>query len=551
MECSSGTVFDDQTNRCDWAYKTSCGTRQLYVKTATPSRPPISSKSSTQPIASYPQTTGGEEPFHGEGLINIRIARGAPHPQKDDWDSFISGTISHVNRPKRHAMRVPIRCENGATGLFVHPFDCSKFLQCDKGRTFIMDCFAGTVFNDMTKICDWPQKTNCGARQLNVNGATHPTTRPAPNSHRQQHPQNRNNQRPSSSPQLIRGQTQNQVNQIAPSRIDEISARALDLNQPNVEIVSLQNEFPEVNVMSKRVGGEFLKYFAKKTPQTHAKSSENAHKRPIILKITPQQFLDTNLVSKRVGNEFKVYFVNPKSNPTVNLRLSPSTEIEEKQKLAPIDYITLVQQGTPYVLTASQQFPQVNLMSPTVGNEFYRYFSQVKPKSTPKKEATENSRNTKESEPQASPGLFHGQPELNRKVSSPLDNYNRLYWNHQTKEQLSQNANERNDETANVLISDNLKQLLHPYFDEKVSKAKTKSKSTDAAVVPRLPLTGADVDTFTTTPRPLPRPSFRPQSRFPEPPTSRKPPTYHRSGPHDPNKIYFPGPHSQSHPMNY
>lgn len=629
VDCSPGTVFNDVDNVCDWPWKTHCGTRQLNVDTATPI-PPISSNS---------QTTE-EEPFRGEGLINIRHGRVASHPQTTDWDpqeydSFISETISHLDRPKRQVAE-PIKCENGVSGLFPHPSDCSKFLQCDRGRTFIMNCFAGTVFDDVAKTCDWPRKTNCGTRKGNNNGAAHPSARPTsslpssqerfrgeglviardlvpqayesvpnqqnyPHQHQHHHrhhqpryhqqSQNRNDQQPWSSPYLIRDQSHNQANspsgrpeqnsgqhrivfmppnEFAPSQTNSLNAiltRASVYDQPRVEIVNIQNEFPEVNVMSRRVGDEFLKYFSKQNSKTHSKSTEKVHKRPVILKITPQQFLNTNLVSGRVGKEFNVYFVNPKSAPVVNWRLSPTEEIQTKQKPAPIDYITLVRQGTPCVHAASQQFPQINLMSPTVGNEFYRYFSHVKPKSTPIKLAAENPQTTDanvsvppvvetdeqptkkdEHGSQASPGkgLFHGQPELNQKISSPLDNYNRLYYK-PTKKPFTQNANERTDGTVNVLISDNLKQLLRPYYIGNASKATNRLKSADTAVV--LPSNRADVETFTTTPRS--RPPFRPQSRFPEPPTLPTPPSYHRSGQYDPNKIYFPGPHSQSHPMHY
>lgn len=61
----------------------------------------------------------------------------------------------------------PIRCENGASGLFAHPLDCRKFLNCDHGRTFIQDCGPGTVFNDVFKVCDWPHKVDCGSRDPN------------------------------------------------------------------------------------------------------------------------------------------------------------------------------------------------------------------------------------------------------------------------------------------------------------------------------------------------------------------------------------------------
>lgn len=42
--------------------------------------------------------------------------------------------------------------------------DCTKFLKCDRGRTFLEECGPGAVFNDVLKVCDWPHNVNCGTR---------------------------------------------------------------------------------------------------------------------------------------------------------------------------------------------------------------------------------------------------------------------------------------------------------------------------------------------------------------------------------------------------
>lgn len=57
-----------------------------------------------------------------------------------------------------------IQCEAGASGLYAHPLDCRKFLNCDHGRTHVQECGPGTAFNDIIKVCDWPHKVDCGTR---------------------------------------------------------------------------------------------------------------------------------------------------------------------------------------------------------------------------------------------------------------------------------------------------------------------------------------------------------------------------------------------------
>ncbi|XP_026296178.1 uncharacterized protein LOC724971 isoform X4 [Apis mellifera] len=48
------------------------------------------------------------------------------------------------------------KCPPHVTGLIAHPLDCTKFLQCANGGTYIMDCGPGTVFNPAVMVCDWP-----------------------------------------------------------------------------------------------------------------------------------------------------------------------------------------------------------------------------------------------------------------------------------------------------------------------------------------------------------------------------------------------------------
>ncbi|XP_030239469.1 uncharacterized protein LOC108651696 isoform X1 [Drosophila navojoa] len=55
------------------------------------------------------------------------------------------------------------RCEPGFRGLQPHPSDCTKFLNCDNGQTFIQSCGPGTAFSPTQLVCDYKYKVNCGA----------------------------------------------------------------------------------------------------------------------------------------------------------------------------------------------------------------------------------------------------------------------------------------------------------------------------------------------------------------------------------------------------
>lgn len=78
----------------------------------------------------------------------------------------------------QYSQRNDAECENGATGLFAHPSNCAKFLKCDRGRTFLEECGPGAVFNDVLKVCDWPQSVDCGARNQNARNSASGTNNP-------------------------------------------------------------------------------------------------------------------------------------------------------------------------------------------------------------------------------------------------------------------------------------------------------------------------------------------------------------------------------------
>lgn len=66
---------------------------------------------------------------------------------------------SNVRRISRNANMV--QCGRSEIGLFPHPYDCTKFLNCNQGITVIQDCGAGSMFNPAHRGCDYPQNVNC------------------------------------------------------------------------------------------------------------------------------------------------------------------------------------------------------------------------------------------------------------------------------------------------------------------------------------------------------------------------------------------------------
>jgi HGF/MSP/plasminogen-like protein len=137
--CAAGQRFNPQTNKCDLMAKVKCLT-------------PAEIKKSVAEVEVAPPTPARQD----RSGYSQRIAEVADY----DYD----GINNDPNTPK-------VECEKYATGLYAHNLDCSKYLNCAHGATYIQDCGRGTVFNAQSKVCDWPRNVNCGSRP-NLKAAT-------------------------------------------------------------------------------------------------------------------------------------------------------------------------------------------------------------------------------------------------------------------------------------------------------------------------------------------------------------------------------------------
>uniref|UniRef100_A0A034V477 Transmembrane protease serine 11G n=1 Tax=Bactrocera dorsalis TaxID=27457 RepID=A0A034V477_BACDO len=78
---------------------------------------------------------------------------------------FNNVALGHDRGPSIH----PITCPEGATGIYPHPLDCKKFLNCDNGITNIQDCGPGTAWNAKLETCDFIKNVDCSDTH-NVHG---------------------------------------------------------------------------------------------------------------------------------------------------------------------------------------------------------------------------------------------------------------------------------------------------------------------------------------------------------------------------------------------
>ncbi|KAL6449112.1 hypothetical protein ACFW04_000663 [Cataglyphis niger] len=82
-----------------------------------------------------------------------------PHKVKcyeNDSAYFRESLDSESQVDRKSQKLIEPKCPSYLIGLLPHYGDCTKFLQCAHGVTYIMNCDTGTVFNPTIGVCDWP-----------------------------------------------------------------------------------------------------------------------------------------------------------------------------------------------------------------------------------------------------------------------------------------------------------------------------------------------------------------------------------------------------------
>ncbi|XP_055704303.1 uncharacterized protein LOC129802468 isoform X2 [Phlebotomus papatasi] len=132
QSCPPGTLFNPETSVCDQPSKVVC------VTFDTPQTHTEAPAQRQRPYARLEFPPRGQNPT----TIQSRGFGDSPTVQGE------------------------VKCAPGSSGLTEHPYDCTKFLNCANGVTYIQDCGPGTVFNPIFNVCDWPHNVDCGSKSL-------------------------------------------------------------------------------------------------------------------------------------------------------------------------------------------------------------------------------------------------------------------------------------------------------------------------------------------------------------------------------------------------
>ncbi|XP_060652584.1 uncharacterized protein LOC132788919 isoform X2 [Drosophila nasuta] len=130
QDCGPGTAFSPSLKVCDFKHKVDCGANHYGENSSN---------------GYYQQSVAGSGAYDQFGSARLVETHSTP------------------------------KCAPGVSGLQPHPYDCTKFLNCANGQTYIQDCGPGTAFSPNLKVCDYKHKVDCGANRLNTsvnNGAS-------------------------------------------------------------------------------------------------------------------------------------------------------------------------------------------------------------------------------------------------------------------------------------------------------------------------------------------------------------------------------------------
>lgn len=195
MDCAPGTLFNVEQNICDHPENTICfdgrtGNYRKGYDSTLPFEETQNKYYHTTYSKKHPNTQLGFEKFY-----NAHIPQTNPNQYKQSAYSIQPKCASNncqealpkfqqhvtpnyqrlcnINDFNCHkvnqnaplllpfANQPPVKCPDNYQGLYKHPTDCKKFLNCANGRTFIQDCAPGTLFNSNLGNCDFPSNVKC------------------------------------------------------------------------------------------------------------------------------------------------------------------------------------------------------------------------------------------------------------------------------------------------------------------------------------------------------------------------------------------------------
>jgi len=137
VDCARGLLFNPSAKHCDWASNVNCGynTQPPALATSRPYVPVVTARPYVPPVTTAPLNY---TPYQPATQGPYRPATNAPYNPV-------------TNAPSTQAFK----CAAGQSGIFPHPSDCRKYIQCSSGVQFTMTCPNNLMFNPNMGSCDF------------------------------------------------------------------------------------------------------------------------------------------------------------------------------------------------------------------------------------------------------------------------------------------------------------------------------------------------------------------------------------------------------------
>ena len=151
ISCPAGTLFDNSTQICDWAYNVTCG----------PPNPPAPTSAPTVEPTSAPTISSTSPPTS----LVTSVPTSAP-----TFEPTLAPTVSTTSPPVSLATPAPSpsvvspSCPSGYSGLKASS-NCEHYFHCNAGNVIsaLFPCGGGTLFDDAKKYCNHGYLVNCGS----------------------------------------------------------------------------------------------------------------------------------------------------------------------------------------------------------------------------------------------------------------------------------------------------------------------------------------------------------------------------------------------------
>ncbi|XP_076315203.1 uncharacterized protein LOC143227818 isoform X3 [Tachypleus tridentatus] len=156
-ECPSILHFNPRLRVCDWPWIAGCGNNTNITKP------------DPEPEIPDDKVTCDCDccflPVKGDCAAYIRCEGGIAYHGRCRGNLLFNRDVENCDLPEN------VLCEDkpkdpnynctSEFGLFPHPKDCGKFIQCSHWIPHVMNCPSKLHFNPAIKVCDWPNKDGC------------------------------------------------------------------------------------------------------------------------------------------------------------------------------------------------------------------------------------------------------------------------------------------------------------------------------------------------------------------------------------------------------